>query len=321
MPRAPEEAVGAPSLRHRLERSAVRGVLALARRLPDGAATRLADLLAVVMRTVVPGRVRLAREQIAAALGRSGDDPQVAAWARACFRHFLGIPLELIHAPAQVERHGVAALLELADRHHLDEALARGRGAILLTGHFGNWELYGLLSPLLGLPMTGVARPMKNLLLDAELLALRTRYGQKIVPKEGAGLKLARTLRDGGIVALLIDQHAGSRGVRVPFFHADASTFTLAASLSRRFGAPIVPWFARATALHKVAVRFEAPLAVDLALPDDEDAWRLTDLFHRRLEAAIRADPQQYLWFHRRWKKGGVEPDPRWRERYARPLP
>lgn len=320
MQRAPEEAPRG-SLRHRLERSAVRGALALARRLPDGAATLLADFLAVVMRTVVPGRVRLAREQIAASLRRDLEDPQVAAWARACFRHFLGIPLELIHAPEQVERHGVGSLLELRDRHHIDAALAQGRGAILLTGHFGNWELYGLLSPLLGLPMTGVARPMKNLLLDAELQALRTRYGQRIIPKEGAGLKLARTLREGGIVALLIDQHAGSRGVRVPFFHADASTFTLAASLSRRFGAPIVPWFARAAALHRVEVRFEPPLAVDPALPDDEDAWRLTDLFHRRLEAAIRADPQQYLWFHRRWKKGGVEPDPRWRERYARALP
>ncbi len=318
MPRAPD---AKPTLRDRIETVAVRGVLAVARRLPDGASIGLADALGTLMRLVLPSRARLAREQMAAALGRAPDDPQIREWSRACFSHFMRIPLELILAPRLVERNGASAMLELRDRHHLDAALALGRGVILLTGHFGNWELFGLLAPLFGLRSVVVARPMKNRLLDAELMALRSRYGQRFVAKDGAGLPLARALRSGATVGLLIDQHAGSRGVRVPFFHAEASTFTLAAALSRRFGAPIVPWFARVPGPHRVEARFEEPLAVDPTLSDEEDAWRITDLFHRRLEAAIRADPQQYLWFHRRWKKGGTEPDPRWRERYARPLP
>jgi KDO2-lipid IV(A) lauroyltransferase len=99
----------------------------------------------------------------------------------------------------------------------------------------------------------------------------------------------------------------------VPFFHQDASTFTLAAELARRFDAAFIPVFTRITGLDEVRGRVEAPIEPDRSLPEDEDAWRMTLLFHRRLEAAIRETPGQYFWLHRRWKSGGQEPDPSWR--------
>ena len=315
MPRPPE--AGRPKLRHRVERALVRATLAFARALPSRAGAVLADRLGDAMRLALPGRARLAREQMAAALGRPAGDREVAAWSRAAFRHFLRIPLELIHAPRLIEAGRLAELLVVHGRDHVETARARGHGVILLTGHFGNWELFSLASGLVGLDVLGVARPLKNLLLDEDLMKLRGRYGMRLVGKDGAALPLARQLKSGGAIGLLNDQHAGSRGLRVPFFHADASTFTLAPALARRFGAPIVPWFARVAGLHRIEVRFDAPIAPDPSLSDDEDAYRMLRLFHDRLEAAIRADPGQYLWFHRRWKQGGQEPDPRWRERYA----
>jgi len=315
MPRPPE--AGRPKLRHRVELAAVRATLALARALPARAGARLADLLGDVMRLVLPGRARLAREQMAAAFGRSVDDREVVAWSRASFRHFMRLPLELLHAPRLIAAGKLDELLVVSGREHVTAARAGGRGAILVTGHFGNWELLGLAGRLLGIEVVAVARPLKNGLLDAELARLRGVYGQRLVSKDAAALPLARELKRGGAIGMLNDQHAGSRGLRVPFFHADASTFALVAALARRFDAPLIPWFARVAALHRVEVRFEAPIAADPALPEDEDAYRMLLLFHRRLEAAIRADPGQYLWFHRRWKKGGQEPDPSWRARYA----
>jgi KDO2-lipid IV(A) lauroyltransferase len=314
MPPPPERAVA--SLRHRAETVAVRGVLRLARVLPLPAAAALSSALGTLMRFVVPSRTRIAREQMAAALGLAPTAPEVRAWTRQSFRHFIGLALVLLRAPARIERDGPGALVAFEGRERLDEALAHGRGAILLTGHFGNWELFGLTAALFGIPMVGVARAMKNPLLDAELRKLRSRFGQRIVEKESAALPFARALKVGECVTLLNDQHAGSRGLRVPFFHADASTYTMAAALARRFGAPIVPWFARADGRLHVTVRFEEPLWSRADLDEEEDAYRLTRRFHVRLEAAIRADPGQYLWFHRRWKPGGREPRAEWRARY-----
>ncbi|MSR45512.1 MAG: hypothetical protein EXS13_00310 [Planctomycetes bacterium] len=313
-----EAAAERPTLRHRVEYGLVRCVLGVARALPSGAAARLADAVGTLMRWVLPSRAKLARAQLAAALGRPSDDPEVAAWARQSFRHFMHLPLTLARAPRQIERGEIASLVRFADREQLDRALARGRGAILLTGHFGNWELFGLVAAPSGILSSVVARPLKNRLLDRELTRLRSCFGTKIVGKEGAGLRLARELKAGRCITLLNDQHAGSRGLRVPFFHADASTFTMAVALSRRFGSPIVPFFARVDGVQHIAVRFEAALVPDPTLSDEEDAYRLTLLFHRRLEAAIRADPGQYLWFHRRWKPSGQEPKPLWRQRYDR---
>jgi lauroyl/myristoyl acyltransferase len=121
-----------------------------------------------------------------------------------------------------------------------------------------------------------------------------------------------------GEVALMTDQHAGSTGLRVPFFHAPASTFTFIASLARRLDVPLLPIFSRCGARpHEVDAVIEPPIEPDPSLPEDEDAFRMTLAFHRRLEAAIRAAPGQYLWFHKRWKASGREPDPKWLERYA----
>jgi KDO2-lipid IV(A) lauroyltransferase len=125
-------------------------------------------------------------------------------------------------------------------------------------------------------------------------------------------------MRNGRVVAALIDQHAGSRGLRVPFFGKNASTFTFLAQLARRQAAPIVPIFARVGPdPPKVYGRFEPPIDPDPSLPEEEDVFRMMLAFHRALEAAIRRTPEQYLWLHRRWKRSGREPDPRWLERYA----
>ncbi|MBM4016102.1 MAG: lysophospholipid acyltransferase family protein, partial [Planctomycetes bacterium] len=302
--------------RHRAEAVAVRAVLRLVRGLPLPAAVALSSFLGTLMRYVVPSRARVAREQMAAALGRTPDDPDVRAWTRQSFRHFIDLALVLLRAPARVERDGPQSLVAFEGRERLDAALARGRGVILLTGHFGNWELFGLTAALFGIPMVGVARPLKNRLLDTELLRLRSRFGQRLVSKESAALPFARALKQGECVTLLNDQHAGSRGLRVPFFHADASTYTMAAALARRFDAPIVPWFARVDGRLHVTVCMEEPLWSRPELDAEEDAYQLTRRFHHRLEAAIRADPGQYLWFHRRWKPGGREARAEWRARY-----
>jgi KDO2-lipid IV(A) lauroyltransferase len=305
-------------VRWRVEHFFVRGMLRLIEALPVGVAMAVAGGLGRLMHAVLRGRVKLARVQMAQALGLAPDDARVRADVRACFRHFMRIPVELITLEKTLKSRRPEEILRLHGREHVDRVLAAGRGAICVTGHLGNWEVLGTLAPRLGLSATGVGRPLDNPLIDAELAALRGRFGQRIVAKDGAGVKLMRELKQGRPISLLLDQHAGRAGVRIPFFHATASTTTFIAALAHRLGLPLLPVFSRCGARpHEVDVAIGPPIECDPDLPDDEDAFRMTLAFHRRLEAAIRAAPDQYLWFHRRWKPGGEEPDPRWLERYA----
>jgi KDO2-lipid IV(A) lauroyltransferase len=305
------------TLRHRIEFLGVRAAVAAVEVMPSRAGAWLAARLGDLMHATMRGRVRLAREQMAAALRLEPDSPQVNAAVRGHLRHFMGIPCELVKLPAALRRARPDEILRLVGREHLDRALRAGRGALLVTGHVGNWEMFGALLAQHGIPLTTVARPIDNPLVDAEITRLRARYGQKLLFKNGALAKVVAALARGDAVALATDQHAGRRGMRIPFFHADASTFTFAAELARETGAPFLPAFSRQLASHRVEVAVQAPIEPDLSLPADEDAYRMTLGFHRRLEQAIRAAPSQYLWLHRRWKQGGREPDPAWRQRYA----
>lgn len=304
--------------RWRVEHALVRGLIRLLQALPVPVAFAFARGLGALMHLVLRGRVRLARRQMADALGGRPGDARIRADVRACFRHFLRVPVEMLTLEAALARRRPDEVLRLRGKEHFDRAFARGRGVIFLTGHLGNWEVMGTLAPKLGVPITSVGRPVDNPLIDAELLALRSRFGQRMVAKDGAGVKLMRELRQGHVIAMMTDQHAGSGGVRVPFFHAPASTYTFVASLARRLGLPLLTIFSRCGERpHEVDAVIEPPIESDPSLPEDEDAFRMTLAFHRRLEAAIRAAPGQYLWFHKRWKASGREPDPKWLERYA----
>jgi KDO2-lipid IV(A) lauroyltransferase len=306
-----------PTAGQRLAFAPLRALRWTLERVPPSLALRFGDVVGTLMHALLWNRVRLARRQLGRSLGLDPESEAVRADVRRCFRHFARVPVELVTVPRVLRSRRPEEVLHFVHRERLDEVLARGRGAIGLTGHFGNWELLGALAPLVGLPVAAVARPLENELADAELQRLRGRFGQRVVVKDVAALPLARELKRGGLVAMVMDQHAGSRGVRIPFFGEDASTFTLAASLARRFDTVLLPIFARVVGPHRVEAVVDPPIAPDPALSLEEDCYRMTRAFHRRLEAAIRACPSQYLWFHRRWKRGGQEPDPRWRERYA----
>jgi KDO2-lipid IV(A) lauroyltransferase len=312
-----DDAAPRPRFHQRLVFLFVRGLVRLLELLPARIAATIVDGCGLLMHLVLRSRVHLARRQMGEALGLDPESAQVKAAVRDCFDHFLRVPLQLVRLPEMLEGRGAADVLKLEGLEHVEAAHAKGRGIVFVTAHLGNWEVLGGIAPKLGVPIASVARPVANPLLEAEMKRLRERYGQQILAKDGAGLPMARLLKRGGHVALLIDQHAGSRGWRVPFFHQDASTFTLAAELARRFDAAFIPVFTRIAGPDEVRGRLETPIECDRSLPEDEDAWRMTLLFHRRLEAAIRETPGQYLWLHRRWKSGGQEPDPAWRRRHA----
>jgi len=183
------------------------------------------------------------------------------------------------------------------------DRLLKGGPIIMLSGHFGNWEMAGYLFGVFGFPPHSVARALDNPYLDGFLRRFRERSGQRMIPKKGGYDQMLAVLRDGGVLSFLADQDAGERGMFVEFFGRPASTHKAIALLALEHRAPVVVGFAR-----RVGPGFRYEVGCEEVIDPEEwtgtadDARLLTQRYTQTLEAIIRRDPEQYLWLHRRWK-------------------
>jgi KDO2-lipid IV(A) lauroyltransferase len=194
---------------------------------------------------------------------------------------------------------------------HVAAQLESGKGAIIFSGHIGNWELVmrriRIDSPV---PVNTLVRQIKASTIHQFVLDQRLRFGggPSILATNGAK-QILRALGRGEIVNIAIDQCAGKDdGVFVPFFDRLALTHTSLARLSYTLGIPVVPVlsFRREDGIHHSA-RFFSPIEPFPDLPKEESVLRQTALCTSFLESAIRNHPEQWIWMHRRWKTRGLE--------------
>ena len=186
----------------------------------------------------------------------------------------------------------------------LQKVVDAGRGRIFLTGHTGNWELQAFCFPLYFGPLTFLARRMDNPRIEAMVVKIRTRLGNKQIDKENSAPAILRLMREGGSVGILGDINAHpNEGVFVPFFGIPACTSTGMALIAQRSGAAIVPMLAvwdEQRGKYKIVYR-------DIIEPIDtgdrkRDIEETTALCAAATESMIRDFPDQYIWIHRRWK-------------------
>lgn len=295
------------SLRHRLEYAAARGFAGLVARLPEGVAywcaRRAGDLLHLVDRR----HVRIGRENVRARYrredGSAPDEREVRRIVRGVFRHLVSIGVEMVRLRRTVARRGIEGVVDLEDTRNLRDAMDRGKGAIVVSGHLGNWEIMAAAGMGIDVYPVSVYRPLDNPLLDAWVRSLRGSEGADVVEKQGAVRGLLKALRKGRLVAILVDQDPRRHGVFVPFFGTPASTIPTPAELALRTGAAIIPGFALRTGPgFRYRTWFEPALEVRPDADHDAEVLRVTAELNRRLEAAIRQAPEQWLWLHRRWK-------------------
>jgi KDO2-lipid IV(A) lauroyltransferase len=197
-----------------------------------------------------------------------------------------------------------AQVVELEDvRDALRLLLKPDQGLIMLTGHYGNWEILGYVLASLGFETTSVARPLDNPYVNDYILGVRERRGQRIIAKKGATMEVVEVLERGGTVGFIADQNAGSKGIFVDFFGRKASTYKSIGLLAMQFDVPVVVGYAR-----RLGNRFRFRCGVqDIIYPrdwaaQDDPLYYITQRYTRALEQVVRADPGQYLWVHRRWK-------------------
>lgn len=185
---------------------------------------------------------------------------------------------------------------------HAEQIGAGHNPSIVLTGHMGNWELMGAYFGLQGYRPKVFAKPLHNPLVEADLLRTRRSYGLDVI-YTGEGLRPAlRHLREGGMLVFLADQDARREGIAVPFFGVPASTAMGPAVFAWLAQVPILPVFSvrRPGSRHHFVIM--PPIKPVKGEAREAAIERLTRAHVEALERIIRQYPDQYFWFHRRWK-------------------
>ena len=221
---------------------------------------------------------------------------------------------EFIHIP-KMDRKYIGRRFRFEGAEHLDRTTeGLGLGPLALTGHFGNWELLSHAYGTVVAPVAFIVRPLKDPVMDAIVTERRQWTGNRVIRKADAAKDVMREIRRKTLVGILIDQDVGpSRGVLVDFFSMKAYTTFGIARLALATRTNIHPAFIFRDPGRKFhhTLRFGPPLPMDPDAPRDEEVSRLTRRCNAELEKAIREDPTQWLWIHRRWRtRPPGEPDP-----------
>lgn len=295
--------------RHALEATLASSVSAVVRRLPRSWVLALGRRLGRLWGALDKRHLAIAVDNLRRAFP-DWDEARLVRTARGVYAHFGTVLFDLLW----MEGRPIEQLLALADVEGLETAratVASGRGVVAPTGHFGNWEFQGIASPALVGSFAVIARPLDNPALDRRLVALRTSTGNTVIYKQKALAQVIRTIRDGGIVAVLIDQNVQAKdGIFVRFFGRPACTTTVAAAIALKTGCAIVPVRCTLQASGRYRMVYGPPVEWTGSGRRDEDVAALTQHLTSIIEGWVRENPEQWLWLHRRWKTrpGAEEP-------------
>jgi len=210
-------------------------------------------------------------------------------------RQFMRLMVEY----ARLDRFLDTVEIETEGAEHLAAARAVGRGVILVTAHFGNWEPARLSAKRLGAESGILYRAFNNRYLDRYGWGLLGEVGEPVLHKGPRGLRaLIGHVSRGGTIMVLVDQR-NTGAPMIPFLGHAAETSTVPAEIARRTGAALIPVSARRDiAARRFVVRFEAPV-------EGGDAAAMMADVNERIAAWVREAPEQWFWFHRRWKTAG----------------
>jgi KDO2-lipid IV(A) lauroyltransferase len=287
-------------MRHRIEYLAVRALIACVRRLRPPQVRGAGALLGRIFYMLDRRHRGVAERNVAAAFPDKSETERRRI-VEGAFAHFGTLFIELL-AFSALPAAEMLGRVEFAGAEHVRAAAARGRGILFVTGHFGFWELQALVHALELPPMAVVARTLDNPALNDLLERMRTRTGNTVIYRQGTLRRMLRTLQSGGGVGILIDQHIlGGEAVSVNFFGRPAATTPAVAALALRTHAAVIPLFALPLGGGRYRMVYEPPVEPPRADSPDavrEFTQRCTDV----LERYVRANPELWLWMHRRWR-------------------
>jgi KDO2-lipid IV(A) lauroyltransferase len=231
---------------------------------------------------------------------------------RRIVKHFSQMIFEVPHVFKMNDRN-INRYVQFENEKAFTKALSKGKGCFILTGHFGNWEIMNAAITLkFKTDGIAVARPVDFSPVEELLKRLRTHFGTEIIPKKKAMKKLLLGTRNNKTMGILLDQNVDwYEGVFVPFMGRLACTNKGLALIAMKTGTPVIPVFSARQPDGRYRVVFEEELALIRTGSKIFDTEENTALFNRTFEKYIYWYPEQWFWFHKRWKTRPSCPYPR----------
>jgi KDO2-lipid IV(A) lauroyltransferase len=286
-------------IKHRFEYWVILLLGALIRAIPRRLALALGSFLGWAAFDVLRIRRKVTMINLQNSLG--GRKDELVNIGRRAYRNFARSMTEYSLFPS-LSKAEILSLVELQGAENFESTLAAGRGAIVVAGHFGSWELMGAAVSQMGYPVDFLVGEQHNLLVDGMMNDYRTRMGIGIIKMGAAAKGILKALSANRLVAMLSDQDAGSDGTVVQFFDRPASTPKGPAAFALKMNCPIIMAFIIRENSGKQRIVLEKPIFGKRTGDKEEDIRNLTQAYTGLLEDYIRRYPDHWFWPHRRWK-------------------
>ncbi|MDB9822333.1 lysophospholipid acyltransferase family protein [Deltaproteobacteria bacterium] len=262
----------------------------------------LGKILGTAVSMIPIQRNRISLDNIRNSLGIHMEKSEIIKLNRRMTVHFGQMLFELPHI-IRLNHANLRDYVVFEGEDNLVKALEKGKGVFILTGHFGNWEFASVAISLRFGPIAAVIRPLRSPSLNRLINELRTQFGTEIIPKLNALKKILSALKKNMMVGILLDQNVDwYQGVFVNFLGRWACVNKGLALMALRTEAPVIPIFPvrHADGRYHIAIGEE----VRLIRTGDKttDVEENTALFTGIIEKQVREHPDQWFWFHRRWK-------------------
>jgi len=231
------------------------------------------------------------------------DEKWIEATGIRCFENLVMLAVDIIFLPRLVHKENWQQYSRYINVERVKWMMRGKEPLLLVTPHYGNFEIIGYLMGEFDFDIYSIARPFDNKFLNKYLYDVRQRKGQKIIDKKGASERMEQIVKQGSTLCFVADQDAGKKGVFIDFFGRKASSYKSIGLMAIQYNLPIGVGVSR-----RVGDKFFFEIEVaKLIMPDEwkdkEDPllW-VTQEYTNAFENLIRKDPTQYWWIHRRWK-------------------
>jgi KDO2-lipid IV(A) lauroyltransferase len=288
-------------IRHRIEYFCTKALVSFVQILPYQLSIRLGSFLGDLTFSLFRIRRKVSLENLKRAFGEKYDKKELRKIAREAYRNIGRGFVEYAMFPV-LKSNKLDRLVEFEGLENIDRALSEKKGAVMIAGHFGSWELMGAAVRHRGYPVDFLVGEQHNLLVDDMMNEYRQLMGIGIIKMGAAARGLIRALRNNRLVAMLSDQDAGKDGTIVNFFGYPASTPKGPAAFALKTDAPIIMGFIIRQNNKKQKIILEKPIHIQRSDNREEDIKNLTQAYTSLLEDYIRKYPDHWFWPHRRWK-------------------